>query len=92
MGIIGFYSTLFLLSKIGGKKKKPVAAPVAEHKVTTTTAEGGIPAVDSPGIIYTCKSLILLLLLTLFKIIKEFGAWLSKDGNLEKLYNANFAK
>ena len=55
MGIIGFYSTLFLLSKIGGKKKKPAAAPVAEHKVTTTsTVEGGIPAVDSPGIIYTC--------------------------------------
>ena len=52
MGIIGFYSTLFLLSKIGGKKKKPAAAPVAEHKVTTTTAEGGIPAVDSPGIKY----------------------------------------
>ena len=50
MGIIGFYSTLFLLSKIGGKKKKPAAsAPVAEHKVTTTV-EGGIPAVDSPGI------------------------------------------
>lgn len=49
MGIIGFYSTLFLLSKIGGKKKKPVAAaaPVTEHKITT--AEGGIPAVDSPG-------------------------------------------
>ena len=70
MGIIGFYSTLFLLSKIGGKKKKPVvAAPVAEHKVATT-AEGGIPAVDSP----------------------EFGAWLAKEGNLEKLYKASFAK
>lgn len=56
MGIIGFYSTLFLLSKIGGKKKKPAAAPVAEHKVTTTTTvEGGIPAVDSPGIKYTCN-------------------------------------
>lgn len=50
MGIIGFYTTLFLLSKIGGsKKKKPVAAPVTEHKVTTTTTDGGIPAVDSPG-------------------------------------------
>ena len=50
MGIIGFYSTLFLLSKIGGKKKKPVAAaPVTEHKSTVTT-DGGIPSVDSPGI------------------------------------------
>ena len=49
MGIIGFYSTLYLLSKIGGKKKKPAAAaPVAEVK-STITAEGGIPAVDSPG-------------------------------------------
>ena len=90
MGIIGFYSTLFLLSKIGGKKKKPAAAPVTEHKVTTTTVEGGIPAVDSPGIYIAL--IFSLLLLTLFKTIKEFGAWLSKDGNLEKLYKANFAK
>jgi hypothetical protein len=57
LGVMGFYTALYLVVKLLPKSKKaPEAAPVASSNTE-------MPSVDSA----------------------EFGEWVGKDGNIEKL-------
>ena len=46
MGILGLYTGIFLLTRIGGGKKKAVEASSASSSVT---ADDEMPSVDSPA-------------------------------------------
>ena len=62
MGIIGFYTTVYMFSKLfSGGKKAP--APVA---AAAATSSGDMPSADSA----------------------EFGDWLSKENNFEKIFES----